>query len=59
MSLLKHYCGAMKTDSLIVGFHSTKGWLGLSQLRAIFHPPNPQRAKTRLIPSEGLSITSL
>src|SRR5512141_2507978 len=24
------------------------------QLRAIFHPPNPQCAKTRFVPSEGL-----
>ena len=34
----------------------TKGWLGWSQLRALFHPPSPQRAKTRFIPSEGLPI---
>jgi len=34
-----------------------KGWVGWSQLRAIFHPPSPQRAKTRFIPGEGLPIS--
>ena len=28
-------------------------------LRAIFHPPDPQRAKTRFPPSEGLLIPQL